>query len=124
MERLFRALADTNRLRIINILAHCDLCVCDMQRVLGLSQPFISRHLAYLRRVGLVKGRREGARVCYTLALDHAFGYALRSLVRIAAQDSLTFQSDLQMLSEHSKAGRLKSGVRETDFEPFASRAA
>src|SRR3990172_11148564 len=48
--KLFRALADPNRLRILNILSHQAMCVCDLQAVLGLSQPFISRHLAYLRR--------------------------------------------------------------------------
>lgn len=110
-EKLFRALADINRLRIINILAQRDLCVCDLQCVLGLSQPFISRHLAYLRRVGLVKDRREGSRVCYSLVLDHAFGNALRSFLRVAAQDSLVFQSDLRALFGHASAGRLKSNV-------------
>ncbi len=124
MARLFRALADANRLRIINILSHRDLCVCDLQSVLGLSQPFISRHLAYLRRAGLVRDRREGARVCYSLALDGATGEALRTLLRVAAQDSLAFQSDLRMLTEQASAMRLKSGVLEAKTEPSAWRAA
>jgi ArsR family transcriptional regulator len=121
---LFKALADPNRLRIVNILSHRDLCVCDLQSVLGLSQPFISRHLAYLRRAGLVKDRREGPRVCYSLALDDALGRALDSLLRAAGHDSLTFQSDLQALLERASAGRLKSGAGRENAEPLASRAA
>lgn len=122
--KLFKALADTNRLRIINILAQCDLCVCDLQFVLGLSQPFISRHLACLRRVGLVKDRREGARICYSLTMDGAMGEALRTLLHVAAQDSMTFQWDLRKLFEQSGAGRIRSGGRLTDTEPFSSLAA
>ena len=121
---LFKALADPNRLRIVNVLSHRDLCVCDLQSVLGLSQPFISRHLAYLRRTGLVRDRREGARVCYSLTLDGALGHALRALLHVAVQDSLTLQSDLRMLHELASAGRLKSGMAGAEVEPFASRAA
>ena len=124
MAKLFRALADANRLRIINILSHRDLCVCDLQSVLGLSQPFISRHLAYLRRVGLVRDRRQGPRVCYSLALAGATGEALRALLRVAAQDSLTFQSDLRMLFDQAAAGRLKSNVEIDGPEQLKSQAA
>ena len=121
---LFKALADPNRLRIVNILSCRTLCVCDLQQVLGLSQPFISRHLAYLRRAGLVKDRRAGARVCYSLALDSALGRALGSLLRAAVQDSLAYQSDLRVLLEHESSGRLKSGVQVTDSEQITLRAA
>jgi len=122
--KLFKALADENRLRIVNILSQRDVCVCDLQSVLGLSQPFISRHLAYLRRAGLVKDRREGARVCYSLALDDALGHALRALLHVAVQDSLTYQSDLRVLSEHASSRRLRSGILGLDAEQFTSRAA
>lgn len=89
---LFRALADTNRLRIMNILSRQSLRVCDLQSILNLPQSFISRHLAYLRRVGLVRDTREGPRVCYSLALGTPFGYALQSFLR----DTLPLSSDLQ----------------------------
>lgn len=51
---LFRAFSDRTRLRILNLLKPGELCVCDLVRVLGHPQPKISRHLAYLRKAGLV----------------------------------------------------------------------
>src|SRR5580704_9523293 len=67
MERFFRALADRTRLRLINMIADDDVCVCFFVEVLGLSQPVISRHLAYLRRAGLVRARREGKWMHYRI---------------------------------------------------------
>lgn len=68
LEQLFKGLADQTRLRILNLLIHGELCVCDIQYVLESSQPNVSRHLIYLRNSGLVLDRREGARMYYRLA--------------------------------------------------------
>jgi len=57
---LFRAFADATRLRLINLLIEREMCVCSLCEVLEEIQPKVSRHLAYLRRVGLVTVRREG----------------------------------------------------------------
>jgi ArsR family transcriptional regulator len=59
MELLFRALADPTRLRLLNLMRDDEVCVCFFVEVLGISQPKISRHLAYLRRAGLVTARRQ-----------------------------------------------------------------
>ncbi len=56
---LFRAFADRTRLRILHMLANGELCVCDIVGVLEVPQPKTSRHLAYLRRAGLVTGARR-----------------------------------------------------------------
>jgi ArsR family transcriptional regulator len=68
VETVFKALGDANRLRIVNLLLHGELCVCDIQYVLENSQPNISRHLAYLKRSEMVLDRRDGYRVLYRLA--------------------------------------------------------
>ena len=68
VEQVFKALADTNRLRIVNLLLHGELCVCDIQYVLENSQPNVSRHLAYLKNSGIVLDRRDGYRVFYRIA--------------------------------------------------------
>ena len=68
VETVFKALGDANRLRIVNLLLHGELCVCDIQYVLENSQPNISRHLAYLKRCAMVLDRRDGYRVFYRLA--------------------------------------------------------
>jgi ArsR family transcriptional regulator len=68
MERFFKALGDATRLRILGLLLTGEVCVCDIHHSLTMSQPKVSRHLAYLRNAGLVQTRREGLWVHYRLA--------------------------------------------------------
>jgi ArsR family transcriptional regulator len=68
LTRLFKALADETRVRIVALLAHGELCVCHIEAVLGQPQPTVSRHLAVLRNAGLVEMRRDGLWVLYRLA--------------------------------------------------------
>jgi ArsR family transcriptional regulator, arsenate/arsenite/antimonite-responsive transcriptional repressor len=68
MERLFQALGDATRLRILGLLLTGEVCVCHIHESLRIPQPKASRHLAYLRRAGLVETRREGLWVYYRLA--------------------------------------------------------
>ena len=65
---MYGALADATRLRILGLLADGEVCVCHIHDALRLPQPTVSRHLAYLRRAGLVHTRREGLWVHYRLA--------------------------------------------------------
>src|SRR5689334_23220404 len=67
MEGLFKALADVTRLRILGLLLAGEVCVCDIHESLKIPQPKASRHLAYLRRSGLVETRREGLWIHYRL---------------------------------------------------------
>ena len=60
MELLFRALADRTRLRLLNLMGSDEVCVCYFVEVLRTNQPKISRHLAYLRKAGIVGARRQG----------------------------------------------------------------
>ena len=68
IEDLFKALADRTRLRLISLIGDSEVCVCFFVAILKTSQPKISRHLAYLRRAGIVKARREGKWMHYRLA--------------------------------------------------------
>jgi ArsR family transcriptional regulator len=67
LDLLFRALADRTRLRLLNLIADKEICVCYFVEILKISQPKISRHLAYLRRAGIVAARREGRWMHYRL---------------------------------------------------------
>lgn len=67
IELLFKALADRTRLRLINLIGDQELCVCFFVEVLQTNQPKISRHLAYLRRAGVVAARRDGKWIHYRL---------------------------------------------------------
>lgn len=68
LERLFKALGDVTRLRILGLLLTGEVCVCHIHGALGIPQPKASRHLAYLRKAGLVEARRDGLWVHYRLA--------------------------------------------------------
>lgn len=65
--QFFAALADENRLRLLSLMSEGEICVCVLQEALATNQPKISRHLAYLRRAGLVLSRREGKWIHYSL---------------------------------------------------------
>ena len=65
---LFSALSDETRLRIMVLLSEKELCVCQIETALGLPQVKVSRHLAVLRYSGLVKDRRDGLWIYYSLA--------------------------------------------------------
>ncbi len=67
MELLFRALADRTRLRLLNLMGEGEVCVCHFVEILGTNQPKISRHLAYLRRAGVVVARRDGKWMHYRI---------------------------------------------------------
>ena len=68
VDGLFKGFADPTRIRILNLLAAGELCVCDLVALLRLSQPTVSRHLAYLRRAGLVAARPDLKFTYYRLA--------------------------------------------------------
>src|SRR5689334_11580002 len=68
LETVFKALADSTRLRILALLGNNEVCVCHIHDSLGLPQPTVSRHLAYLRRTGLVAARRDGVWMHYRVS--------------------------------------------------------
>src|SRR4026207_464870 len=66
-ELFFRALADRTRLRLLNLMGTGEICVCFFVEILKTNQPKISRHLAYLRRAGIIGARREGQWMHYRI---------------------------------------------------------
>ena len=75
-ETVLKAVADPTRARILKILEHGELCVCQVVAVLGLGQSTVSRHLAVLRNAGLIEDRKEGRWAFYRLATDPRSRYA------------------------------------------------
>jgi ArsR family transcriptional regulator len=65
---VYAALADPTRLRILSLLSEDEICVCHLHASLDVPQPTASRHLAYLRKSGLVEARRDGSWMHYRLA--------------------------------------------------------
>src|SRR5215469_7390704 len=94
--RLFQALADPTRLRLINLMGDDEVCVCFFVEILQTNQPKISRHLAYLRRAGIVAARREGKWIHYRIVAPANSGAAriLRETLAALREDKV-MQTDL-----------------------------
>ena len=98
---LFAALSDRTRLRLLNLMDGREVCVCYFVEILGQSQPKISRHLAYLRRAGVVDARREGKWVHYKIVVpaDRGAAKILRETLAVLREDK-AMQSDLNRLNK------------------------
>ncbi|MGC2399963.1 MAG: metalloregulator ArsR/SmtB family transcription factor [Acidobacteriaceae bacterium] len=98
---LFAALADRTRLRLLNLMDGKEVCVCYFVEILGQGQPKISRHLAYLRRAGIVAARREGKWMHYKIVVPKHAGAAriLSETLSVLSEDK-TMQADLSRLNK------------------------
>ena len=98
---LFAALADRTRLRLLNLMNGREVCVCYFVEILGQSQPKISRHLAYLRRAGVVAARREGKWMHYKIVVPKHAGAAriLSETLSVLGEDK-AMQADLARLNK------------------------
>jgi ArsR family transcriptional regulator len=118
LERYFKALADINRLRIINLLLHGELCGCDIQYVLDTSQPNVSRHLIYLKNSGVVEDRRDGFRIFYGLSEPlKGSKRQLFEFLQSAFKGEQFFQADVQRLKEAIKDG----ACTISEWRPYAA---
>lgn len=101
LEALFKALADATRLRILGLLLTGEVCVCEIHESLKIPQPKASRHLAYLRKAGLVETRREGLWIHYRLGkLADPVVAAIGDAVRHALTHIDTVQRDAERLQK------------------------
>jgi ArsR family transcriptional regulator len=97
--RVFRALGDETRLRVVALLAHGELCVCHVEQALGLSQPNASRQLGILRAAGIVDSRRDGTWVYYRIAdQDHDAVARVLTLLTESLATRRALRSDLVRL--------------------------
>ncbi|MGB8845976.1 MAG: metalloregulator ArsR/SmtB family transcription factor, partial [Terracidiphilus sp.] len=98
--RLFTALADPTRLRLLNLMNGREVCVCYFVEILKQSQPKISRHLAYLRKAGIVSARREGKWMHYSIERPaDADAAAIFDAALSSFRDNRDMQSDLARLA-------------------------
>ena len=107
LAKAFKALSDESRLRIINLLIHSgELCVCDIESILGYTQTKVSRHLSYLRKAGLIEGRQQGLWMLYSIPNpkneDHK--RLLESVKTIITTNPIA-QKDLKQLSKNINKG-------------------
>ena len=127
LEHLFKALADKTRLRILALLGNNEVCVCHLHDSLGLPQPTVSRHLAYLRKSGLVATRRDGVWMHYQVSrtlspvVQRIVAAAVNALQQLPAttQDRKQFQRSFgQLYVLDSPAGGACCAPRTQESQP------
>ncbi len=106
--KLFKALADETRLRILHLLCHRELCVCQIVEVLEIGQSKASRHLGHLRNAGLVDDRREGLWMYYSLAQSSGtLDEQITAWLRQAKDEVPMGAADLKALDNLGECGDL-----------------
>jgi ArsR family transcriptional regulator len=121
--RLFQALGDSTRLRLLNLMSAGEVCVCYFVEILDETQPKISRHLAYLRRAGLVAARRDGKWMHYRMVIpqDPAQAEVLKTVLHVVASNP-KMQHDRAALERVCCAVRLPASLQNAP-KPELSRA-
>lgn len=98
LTRLFRALGDETRIRIIALLSHGELCVCHVESALDISQPNCSRQLGILKAAGIVDSRREGTWVYYRIVEQEV--ESVQSVLGVLAR---TFGAERALRADHAR---------------------
>ena len=98
---LFGALADRTRLRLLNLMNGREVCVCYFVEILKQGQPKISRHLAYLRNAGIVRARRDGKWMHYSI--ERPQDHRATAILDVTFQ---SFQADREMQADLARLGK------------------
>jgi ArsR family transcriptional regulator len=125
LETVFAALADRTRLRLLNLMSEGEVCVCFFVEVLDEPQPKISRHLAMLRKAGLVSARREAKWMHYSIAMPrHATGRQAFELVLATLRDDPEMQRDRVALMSACCSKRAPELLRRAPKPEFVATQA
>lgn len=102
--RVMKALSDPNRVRVVKLLEDRSLCVCEIQKVLGLAQPTVSSHMKILEDAGLVNKQRQGTWMIYSQAIDSESHYVHTMLAELRQwlNEDETLQMMIRSLPEPS----------------------
>lgn len=112
--KVYKALADETRLRILNLLCLQELCVCDIMAGLGMTQSKVSRHLSYLKNAGLVQDRREGLWMHYRLCRpNNRFHQAILAEVKKHLGQWERCQKDRRRLKQLMAQGACVASLKE-----------
>lgn len=119
LDEILKAAADPTRLRLLNLLRLGSICVCDLQAVLRIPQPTVSRHLAALRHAGLVSDVRKATRIVYSLtpAVTTQID-ALHNLLDRCCPEDAVMRADIVRFREAVAAGTCRLETADSDALP------
>ncbi len=105
LAKIIKALSDTNRIRILKMLEHKELCVCEISSVLDLANSTVSQHLSILKEAGLITDEKEGKWVNYRLVSspESIYGGELMILIKKWLADDQTIRADIKKLSSANR---------------------
>ena len=108
--KIFKALSDETRLRMMKLLQHRDLCVCEIMQAMDISQTRASRNLGVLKNAGLIVDRREGLWVHYSINRKKSNDYhqAIEKVLQNWLEDETLVMEDKKRLSRAVKPGKMK----------------
>jgi ArsR family transcriptional regulator len=108
--KIFKALGDETRIRLLKLLEQRELCVCELMQALDMTQSRVSRNLGILKNAGLVKDRRDGLWVHYSLNNEvEPYIKAILEMMKISCNDDKVIKADILALSKAKKLGKISS---------------
>jgi len=124
--KVMKALSDPSRVKILKMLQHRDMCVCEIQAALGLAQPTISKHLKILEEAGLVGFTKDGLWVNYFLAegTSSPFAATLLGNLRHWLDDEPDVSDIIERLSEFEREKICEKGVERQKKKKTEKKAA
>ena len=98
--KVFKAVADKNRIRILKMLQHKKMCVCELSAVLGITRPSVSRHLSLMKEAGLVEDERNSPWIDYRLCEEKINHYApiIQSYLKDWINDDPKIKEDIKKI--------------------------
>lgn len=120
LEQTFKALADENRLRILNLLLHGEFCVCELEVFLGLSQSNLSRHLGKLKTAEIITAKKEGQWVHYLISEDFRTKAALLyEYLQQKLGKNTDFEKDIKRMKNYKNSKLTCTVIRENKEQVF-----
>ena len=108
--KIFKALGDETRIRLLKLLEQRELCVCELMQALDMTQSRVSRNLGILKNAGLVKDRRDGLWVHYSLNNEvEPYIKAILEMMKISCNDDKVIKADILALGKAKKIGEISN---------------
>lgn len=119
---IFKALADETRVRILNLLKRGELCVCEIEVILGITQSNASRHLNKLKNAGIISSKKRGKWVYYCISLEFIQKHKMLYDYLDSQTDDIRFLKDNEKLREHKDSGITCEQLKDKNLKNWGQK--